>query len=45
VSTKGVCLCREWDYFIRHPAGAEPPAYRVSDTPLDLEGLTEALEV
>jgi hypothetical protein len=44
VSTKAYWLCRDWDYFIRHPAGAEPRAYRISDIPLDLEARTEALE-
>jgi hypothetical protein len=45
VSTKAYRLRRRWNYLIRHLAGAEPPAYRISDTPLDLEALTEALEV
>jgi dipeptidyl-peptidase 4 len=45
VSTKAYRLRRCWNHFIRHLAGAQPPTYRISDIPLDLKALTEALAV
>jgi hypothetical protein len=44
VSTEAYQLRHCWD-FIPHFAGAEPPAYLISDISLDLEALTQALEV
>jgi hypothetical protein len=45
VSTKAYRLRRCWNDFIRHLAGAQLATYRISDIPLDLKALTEALAV
>lgn len=32
-----IVVRRRWDYFVRHLAGVEPPAYRIPPAPLDME--------
>lgn len=43
VGSEAYVIRRNWDYFVQHLLGLEPPSYRIADVPLSPEMLDTAL--